>query len=58
LSPPPKSRTTRRRGDGKDEDGLGVGGVYNLGLFARDGEAVIAGNHAPASYDDIFDLLR
>ena len=44
-------------GDG-EEDGLGVGGgVYSLGLFVRDAETIIAGNHASTRDDDLFDLL-
>jgi hypothetical protein len=39
---------------GSDGEGIG-GGVYNLGDFHLDALALIFGNHASTSHDDVFD---
>jgi hypothetical protein len=41
-------------GDDGQTDGLGVGGVYNLGTFLFDATTTIAHNHAATSHDDCF----
>jgi hypothetical protein len=41
-------------GDGEGTDGLGVGGVYNLGTFLFDLVTVIRHNRASTSNDDCF----